>query len=140
MNSIRLASILRQLAASRGRIRAYTDDASGETFRDAEPLLSPRLIATQGLAYRRRALGVSLGARYVGRAFLANTGNRDFVTPASHAMDAGTDVAVGRVTIAAQLRNLTGARVYTSGYTDGVTSYYYLAAPRNLFVTLKARF
>lgn len=136
----RALTVTGNVAVSRGRIRAYTDDASGQTFRDVEPLLSPRLIANHALEYRRGMLGVSLGGRYVGRAYLNNTGNRDFVTPPSHVVDAGADLAVGRVSFMATMRNVTGATVYTSGYTDGVTSYYYLAAPRNLFATVTTRF
>ena len=124
----------------RGRIDRYVDDASGVTFRDVEPLLTPRLLANAGLAWRTTdALRLTLDARHTGRSYLSNTGNDDFVLPAFTTADVGAEWRAGRYGVMAQLRNAANARAYRGGYTDFTTSYYYPQAPRNFVVTMKVK-
>jgi hypothetical protein len=42
--------------------------------------------------------------------------------------------------VLAQLRNAFNREFFSGGYTDGTTSYYYVAAPRNLTLTTKVGF
>lgn len=129
------------LTLSRNRIAEYTDDATGQTYRDVEPLLTPAFVSNQSVEFAAgRSLTLMLSGRYLSRSFLANTSDSRFVTPAAYAMDAGASWRVGDLTLLAQLRNLTDARVYTGGYTDGTTSYYYVLARRNAIVTAKIGF
>jgi iron complex outermembrane recepter protein len=121
---------------SRNRIGEYTDDATGVTYRDVEPLLTPTLLANHAVDWRMTsALSLSLSGRYVGRSFLANTGDRAFMTPSAYLVDAGLAWRNGRHEIALDVMNLGSARFYAAGYTDGTIPYYFVTAPRAIFVT-----
>jgi iron complex outermembrane receptor protein len=126
---------------SRNRIDEYTDDASGETYRDVEPLLTPTVLANASVSYVfARALTASLDGRFVGTSFLSNTGDDRFVTPGRATLDGGLAWSLDRYALGIRANNLTNTTFYTGGYTDGATSYYYLLPSRNWFVTLRARF
>lgn len=129
------------VTVSHNRIAEYTDDATGETHQDVAPLLSPRVVSNHRLEVTPAGgLRVLLDGRYVSRAFLSNTGDRRFTTPPAYTLDAAVDWAVAGVSFLLQARNLANARAYASGYTDGVTSYYYVLAGRNLHLTMRLAF
>jgi hypothetical protein len=81
------------------------------------------------------ALSLSLAGRYVGRSFLANTGDRAFMTPSAYLADVGLAWRRGRHELAVHVMNVTSARFYSAGYTDGTTPYYFVTAPRAIFAT-----
>ena len=121
---------------SHNRISEYTDDAAGVTYRDVEPLLTPSVLVNYTLDWRvARELLASFGGRYVGRSFLANTGNEAFMTPAAHLVDAGLAWQRGPHELALRVMNVASTRFYAAGYTDGVSPYYFVTAPRAVFVT-----
>ncbi|MGQ0640204.1 MAG: TonB-dependent receptor [Gemmatimonadaceae bacterium] len=123
---------------SRSRIAEYTDDASGQTYRDVEPLLTPSFVMNHRLSIALpRAGWLHLDGRYVGKSFLANTGDPQFVLPAAYTADAALVFDIGAHAILVQVRNVTDRLTYTSGYTDGTTSYYYVLAGRNLIATVR---
>lgn len=123
---------------SRARIAEYTDDATGATFRHVEPLLTPRFLANHRVSLAATANSwLHLDGRYVGESFLANNGDKRFVLPAAYTVDATADVTLGAHSLLVQVRNLTNRRTYSSGYTDGTTSYYYVQARRNFVVTAR---
>lgn len=121
---------------SRNRIAEYTDDATGATYRDVEPLLTPTVLINHAVEWRMvPALSLSLAGRYVGRSFLANTGDRAFMTPSAYLADVGLAWRRGRHELAVHVMNVTSARFYSAGYTDGTTPYYFVTAPRAIFAT-----
>jgi iron complex outermembrane receptor protein len=125
----------------RGHIDEYTDDASGATFTDVEPLLTPRVSLTHRTSVAAtHTLRLSLDGRYTGRSFLANTGDARFVLPASYLLDAGAELALGRHALVVHANNLLDSHRFASGYTDGAESYYYPLPPRNLLVTVRVGF
>lgn len=125
------------LTLMRARIAEYTDDATGEAFRDVAPLLTPQVLASQRAFVRpTRSLQLGLTGRYQGRAFLANTGDERFVLPASYVVDGSVAWTHGRLGVAAHANNVLDSDRYGSGYTDGSESYYYVLPPRNLLLTL----
>ena len=123
------------------RIAEYTDDASGTTYRDVTPLLTPHVLFNQraDLALTRR-VRVALDGRYQGKSNLDNTGDTRFVLPASYLLDGTVGWRIGRSELAVNVNNITGANAYGSGYDDGATSYYYVVPPRNVLVTLRVGF
>jgi iron complex outermembrane receptor protein len=126
---------------STNRIDEYTDDATGVTYRDVEPLLTPRVLANGSLAYALgRSLQLSLDGRFVGKSYLANTSDARFMTPGRAIADAGASWSFDRYSLGVRITNLTSTRFYTGGYTDGTTSYYYVLPPRSIFATLRANF
>ena len=129
------------VSVSRNRLREYTDDATGETYEDVTPLLAPDVVANAGIRVQAlRSLELTLDGRHVGRQYLSNTGDADFVVPPSTIADAGARWTLGRTSLLAQLRNVTNERAYLAGYTDFSTSYYFLQAPRNFLVTMRVAF
>lgn len=126
------------LTLMRARIDEYTDDASGTSFRDVDPLLTPRVLASQQ-ATVAVGRGVTLGAsgRYVGRSYLANTGDSRFTLPPSYAVDGSVAWTRGRWGLTLQANNLGDNHKYASGYTDGSASYFYVMPPRNFLLTTR---
>jgi outer membrane receptor for ferrienterochelin and colicin len=126
----------------RARIADYTDDSSGDSFHDVEPLLTPTLVTSQRIEWNAlRALSLWAEGRYTGRSQLDNTGNPNLILPAAYVVD-GSAVVHFRSRYALELRgnNLTDSKRYGSGYGTGTTPYYYVLPPRNLFVTLQLGF
>lgn len=114
-------------------------------YRDVEPLLTPSVIVSHSADYTptsRLALGVT--ARYVGRSYLDNTNDPEFVAPSFFLADANVSYAfTPQVRVTLQVNNLLNAdRIYPSGYSyryysgDVATgdAYYYPQATRNAVV------
>ena len=128
-------------ALSRSRIAEYTDDATGLTFHDVEPLLTPSFVANHRVSFNLYgATRLQLDGRYVGSSFLSNTDDSRFVLPAAYTGDVALTMGLGPHMILVQLRNVADRRAYGSGYTDGSTSYFYVLARRNLIATARLRF
>jgi outer membrane receptor for ferrienterochelin and colicin len=126
----------------RAKIADYTDDSSGETFHDIEPLLTPRVTTSQRLTWdRSRRFTLSVGGRYMGRSQLDNTGNPNLVLPASYVMDGLVEwrFANGRHAIAVRGENLANSKRFGSGY-GGDRPYYYVLPPRSVYATLELGF
>ena len=128
-------------AFTHARISAYTDDASGTTYRDVEPLLTPRITAAHDLrvAVTDRVM-LTLGGRYSSRSFLANTGDRRFTLPTAYVADVALRVGTDRRNVQLIIWNATDTDRYSGGYTDGSTSYYYVHAARHATVTARIGF
>lgn len=126
----------------RGNIDGYTDDATGTTYDDVEPLLTPRALVRHGAELRLgTALRVGVDGRYTSRSFLRNTGERRFMLPASYVVDATLAfrprIWNGRHELLVQGNNLGNSLRYASGYSDGTESYYFVLPPRNVMVMLR---
>jgi hypothetical protein len=85
-------------------------------------------------------LTLSVSGRYVGRSFLANTGDARFMTPSAYLVDAGLAWQRGRHEIALRVMNVGSTRFFAAGYTEGATPYYFVTAPRAVFVTATVGF
>ena len=130
-------------AVSHNWIAAYTDDASGATYYDVPPLLTPKLSSNQRVAYAAgHGIGLALEGRFTGQSFLANDGNLAFTLPAAYVTDAqiGWRAPGSRVDVTLFVNNLGNVDRYGSGYTDGTTSYYYPLPLRNLYLQVRAGF
>ncbi|HEX9162491.1 MAG TPA: TonB-dependent receptor [Thermoanaerobaculia bacterium] len=152
---------------SRNRIRTWTQfydvlDADGNfvgsepvTYHNVEPVLTPSLIVSEMIEYSPlSSFGAGLTGRYVGRSFLDNTDNPDFVTPHFFTLDGNASVALSRSTrVTLQANNiLNNRRVYANGYdfafltkspagaeTLSGTSFYFPQATRNFTVMVDFR-
>lgn len=131
------------VAASTNRIREYTDSTGDEavTYRNVEPLLTPRLVTFERAQFAAtRDFSLALETRYQSRAFLQNTGDSRFVLPAAFNLDGSVSWHVRQYDLVVRGNNLTNSKKYGSGYASGGVSYYYVVPPRNLFVTAKLEF
>ncbi len=141
-------SLTGNVSITDARINEYRDDATGGTFQDVTPLMTPRLVSNQGIRVEVAPwLSFDADGRYVSRMMLTNTNDASFVVPDSWYADAGATFRVARQAILVQVRNLFDRRVYTGGYPGptppsissvAMESYYYTLAPRN--VSVNARF
>jgi iron complex outermembrane receptor protein len=128
---------------SHNRIREYVDSTSGTAvvYHDVAPLLTPRFQTFERATLSAtRTITLAAETRYQGRSFLDNTSNSQFVLPAAFNLDASIAWHVRDYELLVQGNNLTNSRKYGSGYADGVTSYYYVLPPRNVFVTAIVHF
>lgn len=124
----------------RARIEAYTDDATGITYRDVAPLLTPAMLASleaRWQASRRLELGGAV--RHVGQSQLANDGSPTQVLPAATVADLRAAVRLGQVELRGEALNVLDADAYASGYTDGTTRYLFPVAERTFLVTAVVR-
>jgi outer membrane receptor protein involved in Fe transport len=121
----------------RARIDEYTDDASGTTYRDVPPLLSPSVLANLEARWRPGSR-VELGAtvRHVGQSQLANDGSATQVLPAATTADLRVAVRFGRFEVRGQMLNAFDADAYASGYTDGTARYLFPVAERMILGTV----
>jgi len=117
------------------RIAEYTYEASSTTYHDVTPLLSPEVLINGQVTRRQGDGDLSVGFRYVGRAFLANDGNATLTIPAFTLVDVGAGIPVLGTMVRIQVQNLLDVTAYASGYTDGSTRYLFPVAGRTLFVT-----
>ena len=125
----------------RARIEEYTDEASGTTYRDVPPVLTPAVIANAQAAWApRRDLELALSLRHVAESQLANDGNAALVTPAFTLADLGAAYTLRGTTLRVQVQNLFDATAYASGYTDGTERYFFPVATRTVLATVSVRF
>jgi len=125
-------------------------DSKPVRFLNVEPVLTPSVIVSQAVQYTPSSR-FSAGAigRYVGRSFLDNTDNPDFVTPRFFTLDGNVSFALWRASrLSVQANNiLNNRRVFPNGYsyafltreksgaeTLGGTSYFFPQATRNFVV------
>jgi len=121
----------------RARIEEYTDDASGTTYRDVAPLLSPSAIANLDGRWRAsRRVELGAGLRYVGQSQLANDGSATQVLPAATLADLRASVRAGHFEVRGQLLNVFGANTFASGYSDGTSRYLFPVAGRSVLMTV----
>jgi hypothetical protein len=125
-------------AVSRNRIRAYHDEATGITWRDVEPILTPSLLAGHRVTWHvRPGVSVTADGRYQGRSFLAPTGDERLTAPPFYALDGGVEFVRDGRALTIQGRNLLNRRAYPSGSVSGGEALYYIMAPRSVDVSLK---
>jgi outer membrane receptor protein involved in Fe transport len=142
-------TLLGNASLTDARIRSYTDTA-GVTWRGVAPLLTPRLVANQGVrAELARWLSLDVDGRYTSRMMLTNTGDARLTVPASYLADAGVTLRVARQSLLVRVENLLDRAAFASGYagpaldpadTTGLEPYYYVVAPRNVSVTMRFAF
>jgi iron complex outermembrane receptor protein len=130
-------TVTTNFSVSRNRIAEYTDDASGKTYHNVRPYLTPEVLANTQWTYALSSvLGVYFAERYVGPSQLDNTESQ-FIVPSAALLDVGTNVALGPLFVGVRVTNLFNKLTYAGGYTDGVQPYYFVQQTRNW--TLNAR-
>lgn len=128
------------LTLMRARIGRYTDAATGVSYANVAPILTPAVMANAVAEWKPNSqLALSLSARHVGESQLAPDGNAALVTPAFTVTDAAGEWRFGAHALRVQLQNLLDATAYQSGYTDGSSRYFFPLASRSVFLTLVLR-
>ncbi len=131
-----------QANLSNNIIKMYTTDYDSVTYTNVQPLLTPQIILNQSADFNfTKWLSAGLSGRYLSSAFLDNTNNKNYKTPSSLIFNATLSIMfLKKCSINFMVNNITDQKYYTSGYVQGLQSYYYAMATRNYFVTLKLKF
>ena len=128
------------VAATRmaARIARFTDDASGISYTNTEPLLTPSFVGSARLAFAATpALELGAALRGSSRARLTNTTNAADTLPAHSVLDLSAEWKRGNYGLTLHLNNATNSDRFGGGHMAGEPRYYVLQ-PVN--VHLLARF
>jgi iron complex outermembrane recepter protein len=130
--------------AMRARITEFVDDASGTTYRDVEPLLTPTVVSSQRVTVTAMpALSLTAMGQYSGRSQLSNTGDPSLRLPATYVVNLIGEWKPTRGSVGATLHvnNATNHRGFASGHVSFGEARYYVLPPLNAFllVTLSGR-
>jgi iron complex outermembrane recepter protein len=121
--------------AMRARIADFTDDETGQAYRDVEPLLTPKFITSQRIAFDPTpSLTVTITGRYSSRAQLTNTGDRALTLPAYYVADLSADWKRGDHGLTLYVNNATNSRRFASGHVSFGEARYYVLPPFNVFL------
>jgi iron complex outermembrane receptor protein len=128
------------LSLMRARMESYTEPYSGTVVTDVPPMLTPAVTSNHGVTVTLpRALALTVDGRYVGESHLTNLGD-DLKLPARYMVDSGLEWGTRHGTLAVGVRNLGDVDAYGSGYAYDGVRYFYVEAPRSVYVSLSARF
>ncbi len=123
------------------RIASYTDDRSGVTYRDVEPIATPPITFNHTVTYRASdRVSLDLATRYVDKSHLANDGNASLVTPSWWMFDLGATWRLAGVEWRAMVQNLADRRAFGGGYVESGGRSFYPIAGRNLLLTARIGF
>lgn len=126
--------------AMRARIAEFTDDETGQRYRDVEPLLTPRLVTSQQLSLALTpALEVTLSGRYSSRSQLTNTGDATLTLPPYYTTDLSANWTFGDAGVALHVNNLTNSNRYGGGHVSFGEARYYVLPPLNAFLVARLR-
>ncbi|MGH7677913.1 MAG: TonB-dependent receptor [Gemmatimonadaceae bacterium] len=124
--------------AMRARIREYTDDETGLTYRDVEPLHTPEFVAAQRTTIGvTQSLSLTSTIQYVGGAQLDNTGSRALTVPAYHLVNVTADWTRGGRGVSLHVNNATKQRGFASGHVSFGEARYYVLPPLNAFLLVR---
>lgn len=128
-----------QAVISTNRIKEYVTEYDTTTYRNVEPLLTPKIISNHSIEYTVKPwLTFSVAGRYLDRSYLDNTNNTNFTTPSSYVINASSTIQIRKkITMILMANNLTNQKYYTSGYVVNGESNYFAMALRNYFVTVR---
>lgn len=129
-------------AFSHNRIDAYRDEATGITYRNVDPILTPTFIGAHRLTWRvTSSLAMMADGRYQARSFLAPTGDERLTAPPFYVLDGGATFTIAGRTVTVNGRNLLDRRAYPTGDVSGSgVPRYLILAPRSVDVTLRLGF
>jgi iron complex outermembrane recepter protein len=120
------------------RISRFTDASTGNSYRNVEPLLTPRVTMGQRVSLQLgRGLQLSGYGRYSSRSFLNNTGDPGLVLPPYFVGDLVARWRAGRADVTMHLNNATDTRRFGGGHVAFGEARYYVLPPRNLLVQLR---
>jgi iron complex outermembrane receptor protein len=126
--------------AMRARISRFTDDASGISYRDVPPLLTPEFTSTQSASVDvTRAFSLDATGRFVGSSRLTNANDAALSLPSQYTFDVAARWAFGNVGLTALINNATNARRFASGHASAGEARYYVQPPRNAQLLFRFR-
>jgi iron complex outermembrane receptor protein len=124
-----------QLTATgmRARIASFTDDETGQSFRNVEPLLTPNLVSSQFLSMSLTpTFSLDVTGQYSGRAQLTNTGDPTLRLPPSYVANLSLHWQRDARGLTLHLNNVSNSTRFASGHVSFGEARYYVLPPRNV--------
>lgn len=120
-------------------INSYTTDYDSITYKNVQPLLTPKIIFNQSVDYTfTNWLQAGVNCRYLSEAFLDNSNNKNYTVPSSLIFNGSITLTIlKKHSLNFMINNIANTKYYTSGYVQGTQPYYFAMATRNYFVTFK---
>jgi iron complex outermembrane receptor protein len=126
--------------AMNARIARFTDDATGISYSNTEPLLTPRFSGSERATIAlTRALDVSASFRWSSRARLTNTSNPADTLPAYGVLDLSGEWRRGNLAIVLFMNNAANTRSYGAGHVAFGEQRYYVLQPVNTHLLVRLR-
>lgn len=124
--------------AMRARIADFTDDETGQSYHDVEPLLTPRFVSSQVVSLAlSSAFSLTVSGQYSSRAQLSNTGDPSLTLPSYHVANASADWTRGSHGLSLHANNITNSRRFASGHVAFGEARYYVLPPLSLFLVAR---
>jgi iron complex outermembrane recepter protein len=125
--------------AMRARIARYTDDESGQAYRNVRPLMTPSFLTSQRATWQlARTVSLTGAGQYSSAAQLDNTGSGTLTLPAYYVTNVIADWSRGATGVTLHVNNATNQKGFAGGHVSFGEARYYVLPPLNLF--LLARF
>jgi iron complex outermembrane receptor protein len=127
----------------KANIDSYTSDFDSTTYKNIMPLLTPQWILNQSISYSllNDKIDFTASTRYISNQFLGNDNNENFMVPEVFIFNGAISIRpTKRISISLVCNNITNKRIFNGGYAMLGTSYYYIGAPRNYYLTLNYKF
>lgn len=127
----------------KANIDSYTSDFDSTTYRNITPLLTPEWILNQSVSYSflKDKINLSTSVRYISTQYLGNDNNKDLMVPEFFTLNSSVSIRpTNKISISLICNNITNKMNFNSGYAILGTAYYYIAAPRNYYITFNYKF
>lgn len=116
----------------RARIARFRDDATGLSYRDISPLLTPEFTATHWATMQlARDLVASVTGRFVGSSHLDNTSNGALTLPSQYTLDLSGHWSHRGRGVSLYVNNALNARRFAGGHVSAGEARYYVLPPLN---------
>jgi iron complex outermembrane receptor protein len=135
-------SINQNATWSNNKIKTYMNDVDSVTYNNVSPLLTPELIVNHSIQYSPVSkFTISLSGRYASKAYLDNTSNNNFTTPAYYINDLKLNYQpTSYLNISGWINNLTDEKYFTAGNIAGTEAAYFAMAGINYMVCLSLKY
>ena len=122
--------------AMRARIATFTDDETGQVYRNVEPLLTPGFVSSQRVTLDlTRTVSLTALGQYSSREQLNNTGDAGLTLPPRYLVNLSADWGGrGSRGVTLHVNNATNNRGFASGHVSFGEARYYVLPPLNLFL------
>jgi iron complex outermembrane receptor protein len=124
----------------RARIARFTDDETGSSYTDTEPLLTPKWTVSERITYTPiPAVDVAAAVRWFGRARLTNTSNPGETLPSYYVADLSAVWRVGDHAVSLFVNNATNTSSYGGGHVAFGEPRFYVLQPVNVHLLARLR-
>ena len=126
-------------------IRAFTPDGEAQTYRNVQPIISPKWMFNATLQYQAAPISVALSSRYVSESYLEPTNQPALTVPSFFILDAQASIRfLKNHDFSLHINNLLNQQYYTFGQPvavgDTTVPGYFVQAPLNFYAQLRLKF